>query len=207
MEIYKVIQHFHLDKEASQLEIYIGKNLNRQMFTLNNKIFFDVLLGYIQKNGWYVEKQGVVKSFSGNNVLQSTIQNKPSTLLEFSVPFTNTITTYKKTNNVIKKYRGTYYDIICSYYQKQIVDDELHMDSIYNEIIQEETIFSKKATPFTIHFNVEKGKDTNYYLVKVVFTEPLNNEEVPEELFELVDMAMAKYKKTDKTISSVFEPI
>jgi hypothetical protein len=209
MEIKKVLKQFNLDNDSAHLEVFIGKNLNRQLFAINNKIFFDVLLGYLQKNGWFVQHQSLTKSsFFPDGIIESSLQNKPSSLLNLSVPFTSTNKVYNTKGPQVKKYKGTYYDVMCCYCQREPVEEPaVETDRVYTEITQEVTVFSKKSFPFTIHFNVEKADGTAFYSVKVVFTEPVENDDQLNELFEIIDMAMAKYKKTDRTVDSRFEPI
>ena len=212
MNINQVINRFPLDKVDTVLEIFIGKNLNRQMFNINNKIFFDIVYSYLIKNGWNIQNQYIMKSIQSKNIiLENVLQNELSNLFNFEIPFTSNSTLYRKNNVSIKKYKGTYYDILCNYYEKQNLDTQefqKNIDSIYNETIEEITIFHKKSTPFSIQLNLEKiSESMNTYSVKVIFTDSISNEESILELFEIIDLAMSKYKKTDKTITSIFEPL
>ncbi len=210
MNIYKVINHFPLDKEDSYLEIFIGKNLNRQLFNINNKIFFDILYSYLIKNGWNLNSQYIIKTIQSKNInLECILNNDVSNILDFDIPFTHNNTIYQKLNNSIQKYKGTYYDILCNYYTKKAIDLEVfqeQMDNAYNETIEEVNTFQRKSTPFTIHMNIEKMPVAqSAYTVKIIITNTITDETPLDELFEIIDLAMAKYKKTDKTISSIFE--
>ncbi len=210
MEIIDLVQRFTIDSQHI-LEIYIGKNLNRNLFTVNNKIFFDILLQYIQKNGWYTVSQSVIKTYSTPSmVLESKVENKPSSYLDYSIPTTTTYSAYKKDQSNTKKYKGTYYDLLCSNYHKNpilVQEFQQDMDQVYNETVQEVTIFEKKNTSCSIHFVVEKENNNQFYSIKVVFDRSIENLDHIIELFEIIDLAMSRYKKTDKTISSRFDLI
>lgn len=212
MYINQIINRFSLEADFSTLEIFIGKNINKQMFNINNKIFFDVIYTWLIKNGWFIQNQYILKSVQSKDVvLESIINNDISDLLDFEIPFTSQSKLYKKNNDTIKKYKGTYYDILCNHYTKQYIeldDFQQHIDSIYNETIEEVTIFHTKSIPVTIQLNLERiSSQLNAYTVKVIITDTINNEEPLLELFDIIDMAMAKYKKTDRTIASIFELI
>ncbi len=212
MEISQIIQKFTLEKPNSILEIYIGKNLNRQMFNINNKIFFDVFYNYLIKNGWNIQDQFIMKSIhSKNTTLESILNREISNLFDFELPFSSNSNYYCKIDSVLKKFKGTYYDLLCNYYVKQplqSIDFQKNVDSIYNETIEEISILHKKSTPFTIHLIVEKNSPSLFsYSVKIVTKDSISDTEPLNELFEIIDLAMAKYKKTDKTIASIFTPL
>ena len=212
MNITTLINKFPLDKMDSVLEVFIGKNLNRQLFSINNKIFFDTFYSYLIKNGWSLENQYILKSiYAKEFVLESKINNEISNILDFEIPFSQSNNLYQKKNGLIKKFKGTYYDILCSFYEKEPLDVksfQQNVDSIYNETIEEINVFTKKSTSCTIQLNIEKiSSDQNNYSVKIIFNNPISNKESIDELFEIIDYAMAKYKKTDRTIASVFDNI
>lgn len=211
MNIHQIVNKFSLAPD-NVLDIFIGKNVNTNIFNINNKIFFDVFYTYLIKNGWIIQNQYIQKTIQTKNIiLECTLLNEISNILEFDVPFTSQSNLYRTTNTLIKKYKGTYYDIVCNHYSKQTINiDEFqkNIDSIYNERIEEITVFNKATNPFTINLNVEKISSLeNAYITKIVFDNTVTNEDSINDLFEIIDLAMAKYKKTDKTFSSVFEYI
>lgn len=217
MNIYQLVNKFNLEEPQSTLEIYIGKNLNKQLFNTNNKIFFDILYSYLIKNNWILSHQMIQKTIQAKNIyLQSNLTSELTNYLDFEIPFSQEVIVYKKMKELNKKFRGTYYDIFCNYYVKTEVDHsefQKNVDSIFNEIVEETTIFSKKSTPFNIYFTIEKNTDSssnqiqNMYTVKLVFTEKIQSDEQLDEFMEILDLAMTKYKKTNKTITSIFTPI
>jgi hypothetical protein len=81
------------------------------------------------------------------------------------------------------------------------------LNKIYNELTEEIAIFRKANSSLEIIFSVNKEKEPILFSVRLVAT-TLNELEKEEflEVFELFELAMSKYKKTDKTISSVFQP-
>jgi hypothetical protein len=197
-------------RENNILEMYIGRNLGKSSFSINNKIFFDVFFSYLQKNDWVSTSQYISKKFYLEDFILESIFKKDSYVnhFGFSIPFNFSQSVYKKQNEILKKFKGTYYDIFTTYYERnEIPLETINFEKVYNETIEETTIISKKDSLFDIHFIIEKAGNTDKtnvsYFVKLVFnTSP--NLDLLNELIEIMDLAMAKYKKTDKTITSVF---
>jgi hypothetical protein len=202
-------------RENHILEMYIGRNLSKSSFSINNKIFFDVFFSYLQKNDWVSKAQYISKKFYLEDfILESTLKKstevdkEKETYLGLSIPFEFNQIIYKKCNEILKKFKGTYYDIFTTYYQNQTIPlDNINFNKVYNEIIEETTVLFKKDSLFDIYFIIEKANNaekTNIsYFVKLVFnTNP--NLDILNEVIDIMDLAMAKYKKTDKTITSVF---
>jgi hypothetical protein len=200
-------------RENNILEMYIGRNLGKSSFSINNKIFFDVFFSYLQKNDWVSTSQYISKKFYLEDFILESIFKKDSYVNHFglSIPFNFSQSVYKKQNEILKKFKGTYYDILTTYYERnEIPLDTINFEKVYNETIEETTVISKKDSLFDIHFIIEKAGNTDKtnvsYFVKLVFnTSP--NLDLLNELIEIMDLAMAKYKKTDKTITSVFTVI
>lgn len=212
MDILRVIDSFpHLANDY-KLNLTIGKSISRQCFTINNKIFFDVLKTYLQKNGWFVSKQYLSKIYYyGDHYLESITEQKKSLVLDLDVPVTQTAALYEKKSEVIKKFKGTYFDLFCHGYRSEPIDtDEFsyHCEEIYNEVTEEITVFKKPNSALEIIFSVNKEKEPIIYSVRLscLSMNELEREEFLE-VFEIIELAMCKYKKTDKTISSVFESI
>jgi hypothetical protein len=212
MDILRVIDSFpNLDNDY-KLTLTIGKSISRQYFTINNKIFFDVLKTYLQKNGWFISKQYLSKQyFYGEHYLESITEQKKSTLLDLDIPVTQTAVLYEKKNETIKKLKGTYFDLFCHGYNVEQIETSTfseHCDEIYNEVEEEVTLFKKGNSNNQIIFSVNKEKEPIIYSVKLSISS-MNELEKEEflEVFEIIELAMCKYKKTDKTISSSFQQI
>ncbi len=210
MDILQVIKSFPCSSDNYTLLLTIGKSISRQCFAINNKIFFDILKTYLQKNSWFVSKQYLSKQFFyRENYLESTIQQKPSLVLDLDVPVTHTTQLFQKKNESIKRFKGTYFDIFChGFISEQLIQTEQfseHCDEIYNELVEEVTVFKKANSPLEIIFTVNKEKEANIFSVKLSCSS-MNEAEQEEflEVFEIIELAMCKYKKTEKTVSSVF---
>jgi hypothetical protein len=235
MDILHVIETFPCLTNEYKLTLTIGKSISRQCFTINNKIFFDVLKTYLQKNSWFISKQYISKQyFYGDHYLESITEQKKSTMLDLDIPVTQTAFLYEKKNETIRKLKGTYFDIFCHGYNVEAVetsDFSENCEKIYNEVAEEVTVFKKGNSDIQIIFSVSlseqprlgvslgeqprlgvsldnKEKDPLTYSVKLCISNM--NELAKEEfleVFEIIELAMCKYKKTDKTISSVFQNI
>ena len=232
MDILRVIESFpNLSADSSdKLTIIIGKSISRQCFSINNKIFFDVLKNYLHKNSWFVSKQYLSKKYYyGDKYLESTTEKNKSIVLGLDIPITQKATLYEKKEETIKKYRGTYFDIFChGYMVNPITETEFseNIDHIYNEVAEEITIFKKGNSNIELIFSVSlaeqprlgvslaeqplenKEREPTIYSVQLSVSN-MNELEKEEflEVFEIIELAMCKYKKTDKTISSVFQNI
>jgi hypothetical protein len=212
MDILSIIESFPKLENDYKLTLTIGKSISRQCFTINNKIFFDVLKTYLQKNGWFISKQYLSKQyFYRDHYLESITEKKKSIILDLDIPVTQTSFLYEKKNETIKKLKGTYFDIFCHGYNVEEVETSKfseHCDEIYNELAEEVTLFKKGNSDNQIIFSTNKEKDPIIYSVKLSISS-MNELEKEEfiEVFEIIELAMCKYKKTDKTISSSFQQI
>jgi hypothetical protein len=207
MDISSVIKSFS-GKEP--LTITIGKCISRQCFSINNKIFFDVLKTYLNKNGWFVSKQYLSKRFYYNNkYLETTIIEKPSVLIGLDVPVTQKAVLYEKSGEVIKRFRGTYFDIFCHQYSKSEVDNsEFNENSnrVFSEVREEISVFKKAGCALDIVFSVNKEKEPIIFSVRLEISNVDETElEQINLVFEIIELAMCKYKKTEKTVNSVFQ--
>jgi hypothetical protein len=204
MDISKVVQSFH-----GKVTITIGKSISRQCFSISNKIFFDILKTYLSKNGWFVSKQYLCKQYYyKNNCLETIIEKGSSTVLGLEVPIKQTVSLYEKKDEVIKKFRGTYFDIFCQHYNRVEMDtpEELSRD-VYNEVTSEVSIFKKSGTNIEIIMSVCK-EDPPVFTVQLVL-DGYNDldKEAMEFVTEIIELAMCKYKKTDRTVASNFTPL
>jgi hypothetical protein len=235
MDILSVIELFPCLANDYKLTLTIGKSISRQCFTINNKIFFDVLKTYLQKNGWFISKQYLSKQyFYEEHYLESITEQKKSNLLDLDIPVTQTAILYQKKNETIKKLKGTYFDIFCHGYNAEAAIETSEFsekcEKIYNEITEEVTVFKKGNSNIQIIFSVSLGneqpplkvslgneqpclgvnkeKESMVYSVKLSISSmnELDKEEFLE-VFEIIELAMCKYKKTDKTVSSSFQQI
>ena len=212
MDILRVIETFPCLANDYKLTLTIGKSISRQCFTINNKIFFDVLKTYLQKNGWFISKQYLSKQyFYGDHYLESITEQKKSILLDLDIPVTQTAFLYEKKNETIKKLKGTYFDLFCHGYNVEAIETSEfseNCEKIYNEVTEEVTMFKKGNSENKIIFSVNKEKEPIIYSVKLIISS-MNELEKEEflEVFEIIELAMCKYKKTDKTISSNFQQI
>lgn len=211
MDILSVIKSFPCSTYNYKLLLTIGKSISRQCFAINNKIFFDILKTYLQKNSWFISKQFLSKCFYYcDNYLESIVEHKPSILLDLDIPITQTVHLYQKKNEMIKRFKGTYFDLFChGYISEQIEQTEQfseNCDQIYNEVIEEVTVFKKANSSLEIIFSVNKEKEPNIFSVKLSCS-TMNEAEQEEflDVFEIIELAMCKYKKTDKTVSSIFQ--
>jgi hypothetical protein len=202
MDISKVVQSFH-----GKLTITIGKSISRQCFSISNKIFFDILKTYLSKNGWFVSKQYLCKQYYyENKYLETIIEKGSSTILGLDVPVKQTISLYEKKDENIKKFRGTYFDIFCQHYNRVELEtpEELSRD-VYNEVTSEVSIFKKSGTNIEIIMSVGKEDDPPVFSVQLV-VDGLDKEPM-EFVMEIIELAMCKYKKTDRTVASNFTPL
>ena len=62
MELDSILKKFKLD-DSNYVEIFIGKMINKEKFIVNNKIFFDILTNYLQKNSWNIKSQNISKKY------------------------------------------------------------------------------------------------------------------------------------------------
>ncbi len=202
----RVALHGNLSN-SNRLTITIGKSISRQCFSISNKIFFDIFKTYLSKNGWYISKQTLSKRFYyKNRCLDTSIERGSSTVLGLDVPLKQTVTLFEKSGEVVKKYRGTYFDIFCQQYNEvQLENVEEFSEScedIYNEVTSEISVFKKSGTSIEVLLSVGKEEKTPVFTVQLCM-DSVDKEGI-ESIMELVELAMSKYKKTERTVSSSF---
>ena len=202
----RVALHGNLSN-SNKLTITIGKSISRQCFSISNKIFFDIFKTYLSKNGWYISKQTLSKRFYYNNkYLDTTIGHGSSTVLGLDVPLKQTVTLIEKSGEVVKKYRGTYFDIFCQQYQEveleNVEEFSESCEHIYNEVTSEISVFKKSGTNIEVILSVCKEGTSPVFIVQLCL-ESLDKEGM-ESIMELIELAMSKYKKTERTVSSIF---
>jgi hypothetical protein len=210
MDISQVIQSFRNLSNSNKLTITIGKSISRQCFSISNKIFFDIFKTYLSKNGWFISKQSLSKRFYyKNKYLDSSIQKGSSTVLGLDVPVKQTISLYEKSNEVVKKYRGTYFDIFCQQSNEveleNVEEFSENCEDIYNEVTSEISVFKKSGTNIEVILSVCKEEPAPVFTVQLVIDSM--DKEAIESIMELIELAMSKYKKTERTISSNFTQI
>jgi hypothetical protein len=210
MDISQVIQGFRNISNSNKLTITIGKSISRQCFSISNKIFFDIFKTYLSKNGWFISKQALSKRFYyKNKYLETFINTGSSTVLGLDVPVKQTVSLYEKSNEVIKKYRGTYFDIFCQQFKEveleRVEDFSEHCEDIYNEVTSEISTFKKSGINIEVVLSVGKEETTPVFSVQLLI-DSLDKDGI-ESIMELIELAMSKYKKTDRTVSSSFTQI
>ena len=213
MDIISVIQSFSHLSPDNKLVITIGKSISRQCFSINNKIFFDILKTYLQKNGWFVGVQYLSKRYYfEDKYLESITENKKCNVLNLEVPITQNASLYGVEYETVVKYKGTYFDIFCQQSKTSLIEntDEFseNITKIYSEVQEEISVFKKGNSGLEIIFSVNKEKEPTIFSIRMNVSS-MNELEQEEflEVFELIELAMCKYKKTDKGISSVFQNI
>ena len=211
MNIQTLVNSYQNISADNKLRITIGKSISNRSFNINNKIFLDILKGYLNKNGWYVSKQYLSKRYHyENKYLESIMLAKGSILLGLEVPVEHLVTLYEVESDNFKQYRGTYFDIFCQQTSLKKLDGVEEFSeksaSVYNEVCEEVSIFKNRECSTEIVFNVNKTKEP--YIFSVMFNisnmNSLETESI-NSVFEIVELAMCKYKKTDKKQASVFE--
>jgi hypothetical protein len=210
MDISQVIQGFRNLSNSNKLTITIGKSISRQCFSISNKIFFDIFKTYLSKNGWFISKQSLSKRFYyKNKYLDSSIQKGSSTVLGLDVPVKQTLALYEKSNEVVKKYRGTYFDIFCQQSNEveleNVEEFSESCEDIYNEVTSEISVFKRSGTNIEVILSVGKEEPAPVFTVQLLI-DSLDKEAI-ESIMELIELAMSKYKKTERTISSNFTQI
>jgi hypothetical protein len=210
MNISQVIQGFRNLSNSNKLTITIGKSISRQCFSISNNIFFDIFKTYLSKNGWFINKQALNKRFYYNNkYLDTSIQHGSSTVLGLDIPVKQTVVLYEKSNEVVKKYRGTYFDIFCQQFKEveleRVEDFSESCEDIYNEVTSEISTFKKSGTNIEVILSVGKEDPSPVFTVQLLI-DSLDKDGI-ESIMELIELAMSKYKKTERTVSSSFTQI
>jgi hypothetical protein len=191
MDISQVIQGFRNLSNSNKLTITIGKSISRQCFSISNKIFFDIFKTYLSKNGWFISKQSLSKRFYyKNKYLDSSIQKGSSTVLGLDVPVKQTISLYEKSNEVELE---------------NVEEFSESCEDIYNEVTSEISVFKKSGTNIEVILSVGKEEPAPVFTVQLLI-DSLDKEAI-ESIMELIELAMSKYKKTERTISSNFTQI
>jgi hypothetical protein len=211
MDITALISSFQNISADNKLRITIGKSISNRSFNINNKIFQDILKGYLNKNGWFLSKQYLSKRYYyEDKYLESTMQAKGSILLGLEIPVDHKVTLYEVESENFKQYRGTYFDIFCQQSLLKPLDgvEEFieKVDSVYSEVCEEVSIFKNRDCSTEIVFNVNKTREPIIFSVMFSISnmDSLEAESI-NSVFEIVELAMCKYKKTDKKQASVFE--
>jgi hypothetical protein len=207
MEITQVIQGFRNLSNSNKLTITIGKSISRQCFSISNKIFFDIFKTYLSKNGWFISKQTLNKRFYyKNKYLDTSIQTGSSAVLGLDLPVKQTLSLYERSNEVVKKYRGTYFDIFCQQYSdlelENVEEFSEYCEDIYNEVTSEISVFKKSGTNIEVILSVGKEDPSPVFTVQLIID--CVDKEGIESIMELIELAMSKYKKTERTVSSSF---
>jgi hypothetical protein len=210
MDITSLVSSFKNISADNKLRITIGKSISNRSFNTNNKIFQDILKGYLNKNGWYLSKQYLSKRYYyEDKYLESTMTAKGSILLGLEVPVDQRLSLYKVESENFKQYRGTYFDIFCQQSLLKHLDSVEEFseksESVYNEVCEEVSIFKNRDCNTEIVFNVNKTREPIIFSVmfNISSMDSLETENLVS-VFEIVELAMCKYKKTDKKQASVF---
>jgi hypothetical protein len=207
MDILAVSQPFvqYMSPE-SVLTITIGKYVGKT-FHPNNKIFFDFLKTYLNKNGWFIAEQYLSKKayYHGTpHVRKCTLAATPSVVLGLDVPVTHTtdyLTTLQEHQYI---YTGTYFDIHCHQAHVQAIEENLNFCVGSEDPPEEISIMRKHLCGLEVVFAVSHSQPPIYSVqVRLASLTELDKEAL-KALFTVIELAMCKYKKIDKTFSSVF---
>lgn len=214
MDIVTVVQSFVPAPDNDNIiTLTIGRFLGKT-FNPNNKIFFDFLKTYLNKNGWFIAEQYLSKKayyYGTPHMRKCILAATPSVVLGLDVPVTHTTDCFTTLQEQQYIYTGTYFDIHC--HQAHIVPTEAgtaaQMEEgaarLVEDAPEEISLMHKHLCALEVVFAVSHNSPVPLYSVQVrlaSFTE-LDKEEL-KALFTVIELAMCKYKKTDKTFSSVF---
>jgi hypothetical protein len=204
------------------LYVYIGKVLNRQCFLVNNKLFMDTLYTYLLQNGWYMRSSHVQKEFrwTPQRSLVRILDKKKTTYLGMEVPVGILQYGLERNNERIVRYTGTYFDVMCISYEPTIIHPEEHPEfaeefqanvgNIFSQCEEEIHMFSHVNNKLTVLLTIERGEkdDENSFITRIeIQQQAAENAPEVEKLFEVIELAMCKYKKTDRGINSEFTKV
>ncbi len=106
------------------------------------------------------------------------------------VPVKQTISLYEKSNEVELE---------------NVEEFSESCEDIYNEVTSEISVFKKSGTNIEVILSVGKEEPALVFTVQLLI-DSLDKEAI-ESIMELIELAMSKYKKTERTISSNFTQI
>jgi hypothetical protein len=119
------------------------------------------------------------------------------------------VSLYERSNEVVKKYRGTYFDIFCQQFREveleYVQEFSESCEDIYNEVTNEISVFKKSGTNIEVVLSVGREEPTPVFTVQLLINSV--DKDGVESIMELIELAMSKYKKTDRTVSSSFTQI
>lgn len=211
MDIVDVLQPFSASVCTDcAITITIGKYSSAADFYPNNKLFFDFLKVFLNKNGWFIAQQYLRKTllYGGTPyMLHSTVETKPSVVLGLDMPVTHTHNLVNTHADQTYIYKGTYFDIKCQ--QCQLVpaamSPAIMLTTPTKEMHEEVSILCKHLSALKVFFVVEQQSQKPIYGVKVQLSSLTEaDKEELRALFDIIEMAMCKYKKIEKTFSSKF---
>lgn len=204
------------------LYVYIGKILNRQCFTVNNKLFMDILYSTLLQNGWYMRSRHVQKEFrwSRERSLIRKMNDITSTYVGLEIPVEFQDHGLIREEERIVRYSGTYFDILCVSYIPNMISIKEHpefleefqqnVSNLFCQCIEEVNVFAHKNNKLSVLLNIERGDmtDDRAFISKIeIRSTAAENEQEVEKLFDLIELAMCKYKKTDRGISSEYKVV
>ena len=208
MDILDVVQPFaQYVSPDSEITMTIGKFFGKT-FNPNNKIFFDFLKTYLNKNGWFIAQQFMSKKiyYHGTPHMRKCIlAPTPSVVLGLDLPVTHTTVCYTTLQEHQYIYKGTYFDMHC--HQAHVVPSAAEvaaeMDAAaaaLEDTPEEISIMSKHLCGIKVVFAVGQSYTVQVRLASLT---ELDKEEL-KALFTIIELAMCKYKKTERTFHSVF---
>lgn len=217
MDIVNVLQPFAATiSPDNRVTITIGKHIQAgKKFHSSNKLFFDFLKEFLNKNGWFIKEQNISKHLHYRHTsqyLKCTLSATPSVVLGLDVPVTLTTTLYTKSHEHSYIFHGLYFDILCEQCHHQVMETPATPQSLPDGplecVVQEETtVLNKHLCSIDVVLIVNKAHDPPLYEVQVEMSSchsELENEEL-RALFDIIDLAMCKYKKIDRTFPSIFK--
>jgi hypothetical protein len=212
MDIVNVLQPFAATiSPENRVTITIGKHVGKKFHT-SNKIFFDFLKEYLNKNGWFIKDQYVAKYLHLRptpHFLKCTLSATPSVVLGLDAPVTLATTHYTKSHEHSYIFHGLYFDISCHQCLLTLTPSDLPdlPPLAHATHVQEETtLLNKHLCSIDVLLTVNKAFEPPHYNVQVQLARchsDLDNEEL-RALFDIIDLTMCKYKKIDKTFHSTF---
>ena len=196
----------------NRVSITIGKHVGKTFHT-SNKIFFDFLKEYLNKNGWFIKDQYISKHIHyrhSPHFLKCTLSATPSVVLGLDVPVTLATTHYTKQEEHAYIFKGSYFDISC-HQCRILTTPDLPLAAAATTMMdhqapEEITQLNKHLCSIDVLLMVNKAFEPPLYNVQVQLSSchsDLDNEEL-RALFDIIDLTMCKYKKIDKTFNSTF---
>ena len=213
MDILDVVKPFaqHVSPDCL-IHMTIGKFVGKT-FNPNNKIFFDFLKTYLNKNGWFIAKQYMLKKiyYHGTpHMRKCIVEPTPSVVIGLDLPVTHTTVCYTTLQEHQYIYKGTYFDMHC--HQAHTVEaapatlGALALAPETEEVgpSEEISVMNKHLCAISVIFAVSHSQPPCYSVqVRLASVSELDKEEL-KALFTIIELAMCKYKKTERTFGSVF---